>query len=358
MNFLYPLFKKIAFSLDPEVIHEYSIRMLSTYPLLSEFFGQKISTFENDKYRVGLNGPSWSFPVGLAAGLDKNALALDFFSRLYFGAIEVGTVTPMPQDGNPKPRLFRYPESESLRNKMGFNNGGAEKVLGHLLSTTKNNKVLGVNLGKNKITPIDKAWEDYNTLYRNFSKISDYLVINVSSPNTPGLRGLQESDALEEILSSLALVRSEDPCPLYLKISPDIDKTHVSAIINLAKKYSLTGIIATNTTIMKERGEGGISGKLCLEKSRNVRNWILDEARECPGLDVIGVGGISSFEDLWDFWQAGGKAVQIYTAFIYQGPAILSQIKEGIDDVLTLNGVESVDELLENLEKVKNPFKK
>ena len=358
MKLLYPLFKKIAFSFDPEVIHEYSIRVLSDYPLLSELFDQKVSASENDKYEVSLNGPSWSFPVGLAAGLDKNALALDFFSRLYFGAIEVGTVTPKPQDGNPKPRLFRYPETESLRNKMGFNNGGAEKVLSHLLSSTKNNKVLGVNLGKNKITPIDKAWEDYNILYRNFSKISDYLVINVSSPNTPGLRGLQESDALEEILSSLGQLRREDPCPLYLKISPDIDKTHASAIINLAKKYSLTGIIATNTTIMKEKGEGGISGKLCLEKSRNVRKWILDEARECPDLDVIGVGGISSFKDLWDFWLAGGKAVQIYTAFIYQGPNILNQIKDGIDDVLTSNGIKSVNELLENLEKVKNPFKK
>ncbi len=356
MNFLYPLFKKIAFSLDPEVIHEHSIKFLSDYPLLSELFDQKISTYENDKYQVALNGPSWSFPVGLAAGLDKNALALDFFSKLYFGAIEVGTVTPKPQEGNPKPRLFRYPENESLRNKMGFNNGGAESVLRHLLSTTKNNKVLGVNLGKNKVTPIDKAWEDYNILYKKFSKISDYLVINVSSPNTPGLRGLQESDALEEILSSLEQVRNEKPCPLYLKISPDIDKTHVSAIIDLVKKYSLTGIIATNTTIMKEKGEGGISGKLCLEKSRNVRRWILDETRECPDLDVIGVGGISSFQDLWDFWLAGGKAVQIYTALIYQGPAILNQIKEGIDNVLTLNEMKSVDELLKNLGKVKSPF--
>ena len=358
MNFLYPLFKKIAFSLDPEVIHENSIKFLSDYPLLGELFNQKVSPFESEKYKVSLNGPSWSFPVGLAAGLDKNALALSFFSKLHFGAIEVGTVTPKPQEGNPKPRLFRYPEDESLRNKMGFNNGGAEKVLCNLLSTSKNEKVLGVNLGKNKITPIDKAWEDYNILYRNFSNISDYLVINVSSPNTPGLRGLQESDALEEILSSLEDVRSEKPCPLYLKISPDIDKSHVSAIIDLVKKYSLTGIIATNTTIMKEKGEGGISGRLCLEKSRNVRKWILDETRECPDLDVIGVGGISSFKDLWDFWLDGGKAVQIYTALIYQGPGILKQIKEGIDHVLTLNDMKSLNELLENLEKVKSPFLK
>ena len=231
MNILYPLFKKIAFSLDPEIIHEHSIKFLSRYPLLGELFDQKISIIEREKYRVALNGPSWSFPVGLAAGLDKNALALEFFSKLYFGAIEVGTVTPKPQDGNQKPRLFRYPESESLRNKMGFNNDGSENILRHLLSVSKNDKVLGVNLGKNKVTPIEKAWEDYNILYRKFSKIIDYLVINVSSPNTPGLRGLQESDALEEILSSLETVRKDEPCPLYLKISPDIDKTHVTAIV-------------------------------------------------------------------------------------------------------------------------------
>ena len=129
-------------------------------------------------------------------------------------------------------------------------------------------------------------------------------------------------------------------------------------ICDLAKKYSLTGIIATNTTIIKEKGEGGISGKLCLEKSRNVRRWILEEVRECPNLDVIGVGGISSFKDLWDFWQDGGKAVQIYTSFIYQGPAILDQIKEGIDSVLALNGLKTVGELIENLDKVKSPFPK
>jgi len=356
LNILYPLFKKIAFSLDPEIIHEHSIKFLSRYPLLGELFDQKISIIEREKYRVALNGPSWSFPVGLAAGLDKNALALEFFSKLYFGAIEVGTVTPKPQDGNQKPRLFRYPESESLRNKMGFNNDGSENILRHLLSVSKNDKVLGVNLGKNKVTPIEKAWEDYNILYRKFSKISDYLVINVSSPNTPGLRGLQESDALEEILSSLERVRKDEPCPLYLKISPDIDKTHVSAIVNLVKKHSLTGIIATNTTIMKEKGEGGISGKLCLEKSRSVRRWILEETKECPEIDIIGVGGISSFKDLWDFWDAGGKAVQIYTAFIYQGPGVLGHIKTKIDEVLVLNGLKDINELLENFKKIKYPF--
>ena len=147
---------------------------------------------------------------------------------------------------------------------------------------------------------------------------------------------------------------------LLKKINKDFGTTILCNLhqVDLAKKYSLTGIIATNTTIIKEKGEGGISGKLCLEKSRNVRRWILEEARECPNLDVIGVGGISSFKDLWDFWQDGGKAVQIYTAFIYQGPAILDQIKEGIDGVLALNGLKTVGELIENLDKIKSPFPK
>ena len=144
--------------------------------------------------------------------------------------------------------------------------------------------------------------------------------------------------------------------PIDLVYSFDIKAQSVIWLIDLVKKYSLTGIIATNTTIMKEKGEGGISGKLCLEKSRNVRRWILDETRECPDLDVIGVGGISSFKDLWDFWLAGGKAVQIYTALIYQGPAILNEIKGGIDNVLTMNEMKSVDELLKNLDKIKSPF--
>ena len=349
MSLIYSTFKKLAFSIDPEIIHENSLYLLSRAPLISEFF-EKGSL--GNQYKVSLNGPSWTFPVGLAAGLDKNAQAFDFFSRLDFGAIEVGTVTPKAQDGNPRPRLFRYVEEESLRNKMGFNNLGADQVYSNIFGRPRNGKVLGVNLGKNKTTDLSKAWEDYVFLYKKFSTLADYLVINVSSPNTPGLRGLQESDALKEILESLECHRKSSPCPLYLKISPDIDPTHVSPIVELAKMFKLTGIIATNTTIRPDLGDGGVSGKLCLEKSKKVREWLLKETKECPDLDIIGVGGISSFEDLRDFWKAGGRAVQIYTSFIFQGPSILFEIKLEIDRVLKHNNLKSVDELLNNVEKV------
>lgn len=338
--------------MDPEFIHEHSMNLLSKAPLASEFFQKELV---GDIYKVDLSHLSWPFPVGLAAGLDKNALAFEFFSRLYFGAIEVGTVTPKEQVGNPKPRLFRFVEEESLRNKMGFNNDGADKVYDHIFGRPRNGKLLGVNLGKNKITPIEKAWEDYVALYSKFSSIADYLVMNISSPNTPGLRGLQESGSLKEILESLEEVRKKNHCPLYLKISPDIDFSHVKPIVELAKSFNLAGIIATNTTIIEQLGEGGISGKLCLEKSKKVREWLLQETRECQSLDIIGVGGISCFKDLKDFWMAGGKVIQIYTSFIFQGPSVLEDIKKGIDETLKINDLKNLNELLKNIKKINFP---
>ena len=178
MSLIYSAFKKLAFSIDPEVIHENSLYLLSRAPLISELFERGNL---GSQYKVSLNGPSWPFPVGLAAGLDKNAQAFDFFSRLDFGAIEVGTVTPKGQDGNPRPRLFRYVEEESLRNKMGFNNLGAEQVYSNIFGGPRNGKVLGVNLGKNKATDLSKAWEDYVFLYKNCRLTPPYVL----APNTP-----------------------------------------------------------------------------------------------------------------------------------------------------------------------------
>ncbi len=333
--------------MDPEDVHNITLDLLAKYPLFFSLASNQTTLSPN--YQVKVGKLTWPFPVGLAAGLDKNAVAIDYFSRTLFGAIEVGTVTPKPQEGNPKPRMFRYPELESLRNKMGFNNLGAEKIFENIKTSINHGRILGVNLGKNKVTPEDEAFRDYQCLYDKFSPVADYLVINVSSPNTPGLRDLQRTENLKIIFESLNVARKINPKPLYLKISPDLAFEDVGPIIDLVKEYRLEGIIATNTTIMKNMGEGGISGKLCFKKSREMRKYILERIRETPEVEVIGVGGISSFEDLLDFWKMGGKVVQIYSSFIFQGPMILNNFQKGIDTYLKKTGCKNVEEVIKSI---------
>jgi dihydroorotate dehydrogenase len=348
---IYSLFKSIAFKLDPEDMHEFAMRTLGKYPkLFSQVLGQNDSL---DPYHLKAGGVVWPFPVGLAAGLDKNAEAIDFFSRLYFGGIEVGTVTPKPQPGNPKPRMFRLIKERSLRNQMGFNNKGAEVVYKNILASSRGSRPLGINLGKNKLTPDDKAWEDYLMLYKKFCEVGDYLVINVSSPNTKGLRDLQKSDFLRELFSRLEDQRKQKPVPLFLKVSPDLDFTHVDSLLALALEFKLNGIIATNTTIRNEYGPGGISGELLKEKSKAMRKYILERVANNKGFEVIGVGGISNFSDIWEFWKLGGKIVQIYTSFIYQGPFILEKIKREIDKKLKENQASGLRELLDNIDQAR-----
>lgn len=352
MPSVYNLFKSVAFNLDAELAHFGAIKSLSTFPLVfSEIFrGPELPG--KDRYKLKVGSLEWNFPIGLAAGLDKNAEAIDFFTALYFGAVEVGTVTPLPQEGNPKPRLFRYPEKRSLRNCMGFNNGGAEEVLSNILQSNKNQKILGVNLGKNKITPQEKAPEDYQVLYKKFAPVSDYLVLNLSSPNTPGLRDLQQGETLNELLSSLSELRQEKPVPLYLKISPDMAEEDLPGVINVVKENNLEGIIATNTTIMSELGQGGISGELLQEKSRRVRKLVLEHLKETPQIQMIGVGGVAGFEDFVDFWKAGGKVMQIYTSFIYQGPMILQSIQKRMEENLQHNDVSNLQTFIDNIHKM------
>ena len=346
----YKLFKTAAFQLDPEFVHEHSMGFLSKFPgLSSKIFG------ENDlgtRYTLNIGGNSWPFPIGLAAGLDKNAMAIDFFSKLPLGSVEVGTVTPKPQAGNDKPRLFRIVEEESLRNRMGFNNDGADVLLERIKRSQKNGRVLGVNLGKNKTTPADKACDDYATLYKKFASDCDYLVINVSSPNTPGLRDLQGEEEMDRIFDALAPLRTEKPRPLYLKIAPDLSDEGILSLVEISKKHNLTGLIATNTTIMEERGPGGVSGKLLAQKGREVRFKILEALKETPDIDLIGVGGVSSSQDLFDFWKAGGNLMQVYSAFIFQGPALLQGIFQDVEKLLQRNDSDSLSQLLENRDKI------
>jgi len=346
---LYDFFKFMAFKMDAEKVHELSIKMLSTFPLaLSESFGGDIS--DRDRFQTKLNSMNWDFPVGLAAGLDKTASCIDFFSRIPFGAVEVGTVTPLAQVGNPKPRLFRYKSEESLRNCMGFNNPGSEVVLSNILKSDRNGKMLGVNLGKNKLTTADEAKNDYLKLYRSFKDVSDYLVINVSSPNTPGLRDLQRHDSMREIFINLEEERKTDSTPLFIKISPDLPLDSLEGIVELANEFKLSGIIATNTTIMEERGAGGVSGKLLTAKAKIVRERLLEVMKDHTSLDLIGVGGISSFDDLWDYWKKGGRAAQIYSSFIFQGPTVLFDIQKSIDEKLNQYQFKNLEELFLNID--------
>jgi len=347
---LYPLFKNVAFRFDPESVHDATLWMAEHFPNLTKLVSPP-PPIDGNRYSVRIGHSVWGFPIGLPAGMDKNCQAPNFFSNLGFGAIEIGTVTPLPQSGNPRPRLFRYPDKKSIRNCMGFNNDGAELVLSRVMQQKHRMKVpLGVNLGKNKLTTQEMAYSDYQKLYEAFASVADYLVINISSPNTPGLRDLQQVKEICYILDSLDHQRKRQPVDLYLKIAPDLSLDDVTSLTELAKEKCLTGIIATNTTIMPELGSGGVSGELLKERAQLVRNHVLQMTREVAEFEVIGVGGISTFDDLWDFWSRGGKAAQLFTALIYQGPFVLERMRREIDLVLSKNSVATLDMLLSNVE--------
>lgn len=347
---LYNLFKGVAFQLDAETAHNQSMALLSRFPeSLATFMGAHEKLLEEESgYDFGLmlkDGNHWTFPVGLAAGLDKNAEAIGFFTSIPFGAVEVGTVTPKPQEGNPKPRMFRLKEEESLLNRMGFNNEGMEQVYNNLIRSDRHGKVVGVNLGKNKVTPAEKAPEDYQVLFEKFAPVASYLVVNVSSPNTPGLRDLQNIESLKLIFEAMKSLREKYSTPLYLKISPDLALDDVPAIVELAHDYKLAGLIATNTTIREDLGVGGISGKLLKEKGRVMREKVLEVMKSSDELELIGVGGISDFSDLEAFWRAGGRATQIYTSFIYQGPDMLLNWRKKMMETMKERQIKSFEEL-------------
>lgn len=340
----YPFFKKLAFALDAERAHELTIASMKLMgPLVME-------SGYDPALHLEVMGLKFKSPVGLAAGLDKNAEIISYMTHLPFGFVEVGTVTPKPQEGNARPRLFRYPDEESLRNRMGFNNHGAEAILSNLKAQNRRGKVVGVNLGKNKVTPNEEAAADYSFLYQKFAPHADYLVINVSSPNTPGLRDLLKDQGLRQICEAVHAERQKIKKPLLVKVSPDMEEAQLASIVGLIREYSFDGIIATNTTIMPERGEGGISGRLLTQKARATREFLLKEIAETNSkIELIGVGGISSFSDLMDFWQKGGKLAQIYSAFIFKGPAFLYEVNERLSGEFKKRGVKNFSEFLDSL---------
>ncbi len=343
----FPLFKNLAFSVDPERAHELTIKSMKMVgPWLSD---DHESIFKDDCFRINAMGLSFQGPFGLAAGLDKNAEAVSFLTHLPFSFVEVGTVTPLPQIGNSKPRLWRYVEEESLRNSMGFNNLGSDAILKNITLSDRREKILGVNLGKNKITPNQDAAQDYAFLYEKFAPHVDYLVINVSSPNTPGLRDLLRDSGLRDIFTAVSLKRSLRPRPVLVKVSPDMSEEELSAVVALVKEFEISGIIATNTTIIKELGAGGVSGKILFEKSKKTRNFLLASLRETPQIELIGVGGFSKYDDLVDFWKNGGRLVQLYSAFIFQGPALIYNWEKKLNEDFKKVGATSFEEFQQSL---------
>jgi len=301
---------------------------------------KKIYHYEDRLLEREVFGLRFKNPVGLAAGLDKDAALVDELAMLGFGFIEIGTLTPKPQAGNPKPRLFRLPGDQALMNRMGFNNGGVQKAA-ERLRNRKSNVLIGGNIGKNKDTPNEEAISDYLICLEALHPYVDYFVVNVSSPNTPNLRDLQEKEPLKKLLYAVkaANEQKEKPKPILLKIAPDLTNGQLDDIIEIVQETKLDGVIATNTTvdysvIVKEKEQvaqiasGGVSGKPLKSRSTEVIRYLSENSGQ--SFPIIGVGGIFSAEDAIEKLEAGASLVQIYSGLIYEGPEIMMKIKKGL----------------------------
>lgn len=351
---MYRLLRALLFLLPAEFAHHlglFFLRVMGADPILCRRMRRNALRTAVD-LSVEVAGVRWPSAVGLAAGLDKDATAVKGLYALGFGAVEVGTLTPRPQPGNPKPRLFRIPEHQAVINRMGFNNRGAEDAARRLSRLGPRPAPLGINLGKNKDTPLERAAEDYERCVDLLADKADYLVINASSPNTPGLRSLQEPQALTALLQRVrARVDQVAPrCPLFLKIAPDLEPEAVDEIVDVAIACRLDGLIATNTTLARPfqhpnaQEAGGLSGAPVKERSTAViRRAYLRAAGRLP---IIGVGGIFTAEDAYEKLRAGASAVQVYTGFIYQGPGMVRRLHQGLAALLQRDGHASVREVI------------
>lgn len=331
------IIRPILFCFDPEKVHHFTfslIRNLSKIPGVKGLF-KKIYLVENENLERELFGLKFKNPVGLAAGFDKDAKLYNELANFGFGFIEIGTLTPKPQSGNPKKRLFRLKEDSAIINRMGFNNGGVVEVVERL----KKNKgvLIGGNIGKNKITPNNNAVNDYEICFNALFDYVDYFVVNVSSPNTPNLRELQDKEPLTQLLKSLQVLNFKKPQskPILLKIAPDLTDEQLLDIIDIVKTTKIDGVISTNTTISREglksrnKNEvGGLSGKPLTNRSTEVIRFLAEKSNKA--FPIIGVGGIHSAEDALEKLDAGADLVQLYTGFIYEGPRLIKDINKAI----------------------------
>ncbi len=335
---MYSLVKKILFKYDPEDVHYKVLRWLQK--AYNSGLGKRFLTnnysYTHPSLSTTVFGVDFPNPVGLAAGFDKDAKYIEELACLGFGFIEIGTVTPRPQDGNEKPRLFRLPLDSAIVNRMGFNNEGVDAAVIRL-KERKSKIIIGGNIGKNKTTPNDQAIDDYIYCYNALVDVVDYFVVNISSPNTPNLRDLQQKEPLHKLLLELQninLMRPK-PKPILLKIAPDLTWSQIDDVIEIVQAVNLAGIVATNTTInrtglasgeatIEDIGQGGISGKPVKNKSTEIIKYIADKTNK--KLPIIAVGGIFNAKDAQEKLDAGASLVQVYTGFIYSGPNIAKNI--------------------------------
>jgi dihydroorotate dehydrogenase len=337
----YSLARPFLFGLDPETAHEVTMQSLARLqgtPLEWAYCNAMVHD------PVTLAGLTFPNRVGLAAGLDKNARCIDGLGAMGFGFVEVGTVTPMPQPGNPKPRMFRLPQANALINRLGFNNDGLEAFIANVKRSTfrQKGRILGLNIGKNAATPIENATSDYLVCLDGVYPHADYVTINISSPNTSNLRSLQDDEALASLLGAIAQQREAlarehgRRVPIFLKIAPDLDSAQVDAIAAALKRHGMDGVVATNTTTSRDAVKGlphaeetgGLSGAPLLEASNRVIGQL--RAALGKGFPIIGVGGVMTAQDSVSKIRAGADVIQIYTGLIYNGPQLVSDAARAI----------------------------
>lgn len=365
---MYKLLRSFLFLFDPEWVHYFSmngLRMLCRIPGVKKIIAACYTPGEYNTIQSKIGNLKLKNPVGLGAGFDKNAKYLNELEALGFGFVEIGTVTPLPQVGNDKPRLFRLPKDKALINRMGFNNDGVEAVAKRLqawqqrqssvvnhelahsrltphhsqLTTHNSHLIIGGNIGKNKITPNEDAWKDYEICFNTLHDYVDYFVVNVSSPNTPGLRELQEKDALRKILANLQQLNIKllNPKPILLKIAPDLTIEQIDDVIELALEIKLDGLVATNTTISRDNltthnsplttiGAGGLSGLPLKHRSTEIVEYI--HRKTNGAIPIIASGGVFTGADAKEKIDAGASLVQVWTGFIYEGPGIVKKISK------------------------------
>ncbi len=343
MNFYKLFVKPIFFLFPPEKAHHLTVfllKMTLAIPVVNWLFRQSFQVNDKrlERQVFGLTFPN---PVGLAAGFDKDGKYYKAMSALGFGFIEIGTVTPVGQDGNPQPRLFRLPKDGALINRMGFNNEGVEAMLGRLKKGRPKNLIVGGNIGKNKVTPNKEAIRDYSICFETLFPYVDYFAVNISSPNTPGLRELQEKEPLTALLSHLQNLNNQKPVPkpILLKIAPDLTNEQLDDILAIVQDTKLDGIIATNTTIersglktsgleIKKIGNGGLSGQPVRERSTEVIRYL--HKKSGGKVAIIGVGGIASAADAIEKLDAGAVLVQVFSGMVYEGPGLVKRVNEGL----------------------------
>ncbi|BAZ00734.1 dihydroorotate oxidase [Tolypothrix tenuis PCC 7101] len=362
---------------DPEWLHEQAVHTLDWLSqtndrqpakLVNNVLTQSLC-LQDPRLEQTLFGLHFPNPLGLAAGFDKNGIAANIWSSFGFGFAELGTVTFVPQPGNPRPRLFRLPSDKAVLNRMGFNNNGAAAMAARLTQGKQELNLpipIGINLGKSKVTPLEASANDYLNSFRLLKDLGDYFVVNVSSPNTPGLRSLQDATMLGAILDLLQQ-ENKSQKPLFVKIAPDLEWEAIADIIALANTYQLAGLIATNTTIRRDilktqiiektgnpvtEEAGGISGAPLCDRSTEVIRFIWQQTQ--GKLPIIGVGGIFTPEDAWEKITAGASLIQVYTGWIYEGPLMVRRILQGLLSKLEQSGLTSINAAIGLEAKVKN----